>query len=85
MKIYQLLLVVIVIAYSSSDELPLDGSHGTDFSLGDLFQSAGDIASGLIQAFGNQLSADYFFNFVGNLVLGFPLQLGTVVTSTICE
>ncbi|XP_004535355.1 vitellogenin-1-like [Ceratitis capitata] len=85
MKIYQLLLVVIVIAYSSSDELPLDGSHGTDFSLGDLFQSAGDIASGLIQAFGNQLSADYFFNFVGNLVLGFPLQLGTVVTSTICS
>ncbi|XP_004535454.1 vitellogenin-1-like [Ceratitis capitata] len=86
MKIFQLLLVVTVIPHNSPVELPLANANDINISLGDIQvnQSISDITRGLVQAYGNELSADYFFNFVSNLVLRFSTQFGTVVTNNIC-
>ncbi|XP_017486075.1 PREDICTED: vitellogenin-1-like [Rhagoletis zephyria] len=84
MRVCPLLVSITAISACFAAEIPLDGAHAIDVSLPDLLQSAGDIATGLVDAFGNQLTPSYFFNFVGNLVLGFPIQFASLITSTIC-
>ncbi|XP_053949624.1 vitellogenin-1-like [Anastrepha ludens] len=84
MRIFQFLLSVAAISACYADEIPIDGSHGIDISFHDLLQSAGDIATGLVESLGNQLTPSYFFKFVGNLVLGFPVQFGAQIVNSIC-
>uniref|UniRef100_A0A034VT37 Vitellogenin-2 n=1 Tax=Bactrocera dorsalis TaxID=27457 RepID=A0A034VT37_BACDO len=85
MKVVQLLLAVIVIKQCCGLEIPLDGEHGLAISFLDIFSSARDIAAGLVQSQGNQLTADYFFRYTTNAVLSFPSQAVVAVVSALCS
>lgn len=80
MKFVQLLLEIVVIRQCFADE-----THGLDVSLFDIYRSARDIAAGLAQAYGNQLTADYYFRYTTNVVLGFPSVRRTAVVNALCE
>ncbi|XP_018792315.1 PREDICTED: vitellogenin-1-like [Bactrocera latifrons] len=84
MKIVQLLLAVIVIKQCFGVEIPLDQDHGLEVSFLDIFRSVRDIASGLVQSQGNQLTADYFFRYTTNAVLAFPSLVTVAVVSALC-
>ncbi|XP_011185248.2 vitellogenin-2-like [Zeugodacus cucurbitae] len=86
MKFFRLLFVVVVIEKSCfADVIPLDDTHALDISLLDIYRSARDIAAGLAQAYGNQLTADYYFRYITNMVLGFPSQISSAATNVICS
>ncbi|XP_050329624.1 vitellogenin-1-like [Bactrocera neohumeralis] len=85
MKVVQFLLAVIVMTQCFGVEIPIDETHGLDINLLDIVRSARDIAAGLVQAKGDQLTADYFFRYTTNVVRAVPPLVTIAVASALCS
>lgn len=78
MKVVQLLLAVVVIKQCF-------GQYYLNITLFDILKSAQQIATGLAESQGNQLTADYYFRYTTNAVLGFPTVWTITAVNAICE
>nr|XP_014099637.1 vitellogenin-2 [Bactrocera oleae] len=78
MKVVQLLLAVVVIKQCF-------GQYYLNITLFDILKSAQQIATGLAESQGNQLTADYYFRYTTNAVLGFPTVWTITAVNAICS
>ncbi|XP_017490948.1 PREDICTED: vitellogenin-1-like, partial [Rhagoletis zephyria] len=84
MRVCPLLVSITAISACFAAEIPLDGAHAINISLPHWLKSAREIAVGLVDSFGHQLTPSHLFNFVDNRVMGFPMEFASLITSKIC-